>query len=119
MGRRRLAALVVAAVIVESPRATGEPYVPAPLEVLHLKSSSTARTDKGSDLRLPPGYFMDEPKFAQLDSELKTLQDARTRLEAENASLRKSASQDISFGWIALSTALVLGLSGGYYLGTR
>jgi hypothetical protein len=49
---------------------------------------------------------------------MKRLQDAETRLRAENASLRKDAG-GITFGWYTLGTALVLGLAGGYYVSTK
>lgn len=117
--RRRAAVLVALTVTFEAPRVAADPYVPAPLEVLHLKTSSTARTDGGTDLRLPPGYFLDEKKYEAVDDELRILQDERTRLKAENASLRASADDGISFGWYALGTALVLGFAGGYYVSTK
>lgn len=117
--RHRFGIVLTAALVVDSPRAASDPYVPAPLEVLHLKTSTTARTDGGTDLRLPPGYFLDEKKYEAVDDELRILQDERTRLKAENASLRASADGGITFGWYALGTALVLGFAGGYYVSTK
>lgn len=86
--------------------------------VLHLKTPSSARTDGGTNLRLPPGYFLDETSWAKLDAETRRLQERETRLKAENESLRKSA-RSISFGWYALAGAFVLGASLGAYAATR
>lgn len=116
MNRRVVVSLVVA---LSMPGDAGaEPYAPKPGETLHLQTSSTARTDGGTDLRLPPGYFLDEPTHTKLDAEMRRLQDAETRLNAENSSLRKSA-QGISFGWKSMSTVLLVGIAIGAYTATR
>lgn len=119
MLRRRVVVVAAAlAVLLPGRGAAADPYTPPPGQVLRLKTPSNVRTDGGSDLRLPPGYFLDEPAWGKLDTELRRLQDQETRLEAENQSLRKSA-KGVSFGWYALGTAVALGLAGGYYLGSR
>jgi hypothetical protein len=115
---RRRRVLAVAIVLTLASRASADPYSPKPGETLHLTTPTTGRTDGGTDLRLPPGYFLDEPTHSRLDLEVKRLQDAETRLTAENASLRKSAS-GISFGWKTMATVLVVGVSIGVYAATR
>jgi len=61
---------------------------------------------------------MDESTWSRLDTEMRRLQDAETRLTAENESLRESANE-IGFGWYALGAALVVGFAGGLYVGLR
>lgn len=108
--RRRLA--LVCAVATSLPcRALADPST-------HLKTPSSVKTDGGTDLRLPPGYFLDEPAWGKLDAETRRLQETETRLTAENRSLRKSA-REVSFGWKTLSAALVLGFAAGAYAATR
>lgn len=58
-------------------------------EPLRIRSSSSVVTDGGSNLRLPPGYFLDDEQWVVLDTEVRRLQDAETRLKAENQELRK------------------------------
>lgn len=96
MRRRIIAAIVVVALTRD---ASAEP-------IYHLKSPSTLKTEKGSELKLPPGYFLDEATWQERDLELKAAQDARTRLKAENDSLRKSANE---YPWLA---TLVVGAFG-------
>lgn len=115
MRRRRAALLVALTLTIEAPRAAAEPYTPKPGEVLHLKRPTTGRTDGGTDLRLPPGYFLDEAKYEAVDDELRILQDERTRLKAENASLRESA-KDWSPPWWLIATAFAAGTSAGVYV---
>lgn len=91
----RRACFVVGLVLVLGVRsAAGENPCPDP--GCHLKSPSTLTTERGSVLKLPPGYFLDEPTFAQRDAELKAAQDRVTRLKAENDSFRKDAAK---FSW--------------------
>jgi hypothetical protein len=108
-------ALVLAAY---SGAAYGEPAPtppPAPSGFLHMRSSSTLRTDGGSELRLPPGYFMDEPTYDKLDAETRRLQDAELRLTVENKSLRKSAS-GWQPGWYTIAGFVATSLVAGWYL---
>lgn len=102
--RKRHAALMLT-VILASQDAHGEP--------VHLKSPSKVETQAGSKLELPPGYFFEEAEKAALDVEMKRLQEREVRLAAENKSLRASADE-ISFGWLALGTAIVAGFALGY-----
>lgn len=101
-------ALTAAIVVALSRGAYGDPSP----TYLHMRTPSHVVTDGGSDLRLPPGYFLDEPTHDKVDAEVRRLQDAETRLTAENQSMRKSLD-----GWqpgfytlaIAAASAIVLG----------
>lgn len=85
---------------------------------LHLQTPSTVVTDGGSNLRLPPGYWMDEPTYKRQDDDLKVLQDKDTRLTVENQSLRQSVS-GWQPGWKMILSAVVTGLAAGIYLGHK
>ncbi len=63
-------------------------------------------------IALPPGRFLGEPTWSGIDTEFKRLQDAETRLTAENTSLRQSAS-GWQPGWKLLVGTLVVGFVGG------
>lgn len=60
-------------------------------EIWRVKSPSTLKTEKGSEITLPPGYFLDEEAWQERDLEMRRLQEIETRLKAENKSLRESA----------------------------
>lgn len=78
---------------------------------LRLHSASSMKTDGGVDLRLPPGYFLTEPDWDKLDKEVRRLQDAETRLSAENKSMRKSLDSGPGWGTLVITiTALSLGV---------
>lgn len=85
---------------------------------LHLQTPSTVHTDGGTDLRLPPGYFLDEGTHDKVDLEMKRLQDAETRLKAENTSLRKTVS-DWQPGWYTLAIAIAGGVALGWYANSK
>lgn len=117
-GRR--CGLAVVIVLVLAARAAAEPC-PTQLEgdgppTPHLQttSSMTLTRDDGAQRRLPPGRFVDEPTWLKLDDKFRELEDTRTRLTAENASLRESVS-GWSPGWRTLAIALVTGAAGGAY----
>lgn len=84
----------------------------APLD-LHMRTASHVVTDGGADVRLPPGWFLDEASYAALDTETKRLQDAETRLTAENGSLKQSLS-GWQPGWYTMASVLLGGLVLGY-----
>lgn len=81
---------------------------------LRLRSWSHVQTDGGSDLRVPPGYFMDEENYNKLDLEVRRLQELETRLTAENRSLRESVS-GWQPGWKTLALTLAVGVVAGFY----
>ena len=82
--------------------------------VLHLHSDSHVVTKGGSELDLPPGYFVPEPDWDKLDAETKRLQDQEVRLTAENKSL-KDATSGWQPGWRTLAITLVTGIALGVY----
>ena len=85
-------------------REAGAEDNPCPDPGCRIKTPSTLTTEKGSILKLPPGYFLDEPTWAKRDAELKLAQDAVTRLKAENESFRKDAG---TAWWIPLVGVVV------------
>jgi hypothetical protein len=106
---RRKHVLAIAAVLAFSREAHGEIY--------RIKSPSTLKTEKDSELKLPPGYFLDEKTWQERDLELKEAQEARTRLKAENDSLRKSANE---YPWLATGVVGAFGvLAGIVYMATK
>jgi hypothetical protein len=82
MMRRRLFVAAALATVLAAREASGDIY--------HLKSPSQLKTEKGSELKLPPGYFLDEKTWQERDLEMRRLQEQETRLGAENKSLRNS-----------------------------
>lgn len=107
MSRKTLA--TVAALVVLTLRTAGAAAEPADRPI-HIGTSSTVETDGGSTLRLPPGYFLTEPLYSKLDTELIRLQDAETRLTAENETLRKK-TESWSPGWRTLAASFVAGIA--------
>ena len=98
---RRVFLAAALATVLFAREATGEP-------ILHIKTPSTLKTEGGSELRLPPGYFLDEEAWRERDLELKRLQESDVRLRAENRSLRKSAEAD-AIPWKTIGCAIVFG----------
>lgn len=66
-------------------------------------------------LVLPPGHFVDAATWAKLDDTIVTAEDAVTRLNAENKSLRSTLS-GWSPGWLTLTTTLLVGAGVGWYV---
>src|SRR5689334_9371519 len=114
----RLAALLSASLLLLASRAAADPttIVPPPPINLHFSSNTSVRTDTQPDveLRLPPGYYLDEDTWNKLDVEVKRLQEQEIRLAAENKSLRASASGWYP-GWRFVAAALVVGIGVGAY----
>ena len=112
--------VVTLAVLLLPSHATADPatFSAPPPSPVHLHTASDLATDGGSKLRLPPGYYLDEPTWSTLDVELHRLQTAETRLTAENASFRKSAA-GWQPGWKTIATSLLVGVAGGVYLSRK
>ena len=91
---------------------------PAPGAPIHVQTESQIVTYGGSRLTLPPGYFMDEPAWAKLDGEVRRLQDAETRLTAENKSLRSSA-RAFSCDVKCVALLVVVGVATGVVVGIK
>lgn len=105
-------AAIIAAILVIATVANADP---APPVNLHMRSPSRVVTDGGTELRLPAGYFVDEATHDKLDNELRRLQAAETKLNAENSTLRADMA-----GWqpgpYTLAITFVVGLAAGMYL---
>lgn len=116
MTRERSAGCVVALVVLLlSTRAATQPASdPEPAPHVHVLEPATITTDSGKSRRIPPGHFVDEPRWSLLDVEMRRLQDAETRLTAENASMRKTTSAWRP-GWKMLGSALLTGITVGAY----
>lgn len=106
--RVRTCALLVAALVALTPSNAFADDNPCPDPGCHLKTPSNLTTDGGSVLRLPPGYFLDEPTWTRRDAELKDAQDKVTRLKAENESFRKDAAK-VSWAPIVGTAISVIG----------
>lgn len=123
-----LKALIVALVLVilTAPRALAQPAEEPPVEeVLPMpKPHLLLRTGPG-ELLGPDGkrylipqlsHVLTPEKFSELDAELMRLQEAETRLQAENKSLRQSAD---SVPWLPVVIGVGLGVVAGAYIGAR
>lgn len=114
--------LTIAFLVALTSKAFGDPLTPSPdpappkplTSYLHLRTPAHVLTDGGADLRLPPGYYLDEPTWGKLDTEVRRLQDSETRLNAENKSLKTSLS-GWQPGWWTLAGAVAGGLAIGWY----
>lgn len=84
---------------------------------VQLSSSAACHTDGGSDIRLPPGRFFDEAAWAKLDAETVRLQTVETRMTAENASLKASATSGP--GWYTLAGAFAAGVAATLYVRSK
>lgn len=135
--RRRAAAVAVLLALLAAAPAAGDPAPTAPPTVItpaptdsafepvevkpdlskpvQIVSDSVVQTDGGSILHLPPGRYYRENVWAALDTEIRRLQAAETRLAAENASLHKTLG-GWQPGWWTLVTVLSAGAAGGWYL---
>ncbi len=103
-----------------SATAAAEPFPePEPIgdEVIHVTVPSVLTVPSGGAYALPPGWFLPEPRWDALDFEVRRLQDAETRLGAENRYLRDEAGGTV--GWRAvvagLAGALAVGIAVGAY----
>lgn len=115
MPRKVLACVAALLVFFRAGLAIAEPYEQKPGETLHIKTPGTLFTEGGSVVLTLPGHYYDDIGHGKLDTEMRRLQEAETRLKAENDSLRKSA-KGVSFGWVVLGTALAAGITTGYLL---
>ena len=119
--KRAACALVCAAVLLVSRAAAGQDAGPPPDATepdteLHLRvwSPGVIITDTGAAARIPPGRYLAEPLWLRLDTEVRRLQDAETRLAAENKSLRDAPG---GRGWVwGLVIGLATGAAGTWYL---
>lgn len=109
----KLIAIVVALGLCSVPTASAD--TPG---VTRIKSDATLTTAKGSVVQLPPGYYLPDPVWLKLDTEVKRLQDRETQLAAENKQLRTTASA-WEPGWKTLTLALLTGATAGFYIHSK
>jgi hypothetical protein len=121
--RRKFALAVVCGALLASREAAADPDppdAPAGTTYLHLVHGGHLTTPGGADLTLPPGYYVDAGSWDRLDAEVHRLQDAETRLTAEEASLEASAHAGGAPGWVYAAAGLVVGaLAGAAYVHYR
>lgn len=116
----RRALVVIALVLGLTAEAAADgpaPAAPAPVLWYHAPAPVHLTVEGGGSYDLPAGYYLPEPAFVVLDTEVRRLQDAETRLNAENQAMRESVA-GWRPGWKALATSLAVGLVGGWYLHT-
>jgi hypothetical protein len=107
MAVKRLVAAIVLAIVLLSARPAGaEPAPP-----IHVTVPTTISDAAGHSLALPPGFFLEEATWAALDVELRRLQEAETRLRAENQVFRDSDAPP-RWWWVAVGVAV--GAAGGF-----
>ncbi len=117
MASPRKIAVVVVTLAALASRAAADPQPAPPPDLshyVHLESRFHYKTDGGSEGDLPPGFFLDEPTWAKVDTDVKAMQDLQTRLLAENASMKKTLA-GWQPGWWTLGAALVSGVLLGWY----
>lgn len=109
--KRALALAIAGVILLLASPAIAEPPT---LEVTPITEPVTLRADSGAELRLPPGFFVPLPLWETLDQEVRRLQDAETRLGAENRSLRASLDEGPGWGTVALvGLTLAAGIAAG------
>lgn len=115
--RPRVVLAAVVALVLSSSVARADDAAPAPV-VLQTPApralcKALPTSENVPECRLvPPGRFLDEATWQRLDARFRELEEARTRLTAENKSLRGAVS-----AWQPGWGTLLLTLAGGVTLG--
>lgn len=78
---------------------------------LHFTAGARCVTPGGADLTLRPGRWLPDETWSTLDLEVRRLQDAETRLRAENDSFRASAKSRAP--WVLAGLAFAAGIAAG------
>ncbi len=102
----------------DEPVTPTEPTVIAIDEPIHLLKPSTLVTENGTNLKLPVGYFLPDRHYDALNVEVVRLQDAETRLTAENDSLREAAERPgagLKTVALAVGVSLIVGMGLGLW----
>ena len=120
MIHHRLGIAITVGLLSFTPSVAAADPAPAPATIVvppptHIHTASTVTTDGGSTLHLPPGYFLDEPAWDNLNVQIKKLQDTDTDLTAQNKAMQTTLS-GWSPGWRTLAVAVVTGVAIGVYL---
>ena len=121
MTARRAALAIAVALVLTAPRLTSaEPAAPARVYLELPAPRTLCRPGDGGPVcrELPPGRFLDAVSWAELDLKFRELENARTRLTAENGALR-AAVEGWSPGWrtlaIAVASGVAIGAAGYHY----
>ncbi len=77
-------------------------------EPLRFTRGAQCTTDGGTQLRLDPGYYLPSLMWDNVDAEMRRLQEAETRLQAENASLR-AKPEVMSWGMVVVAATTLIG----------
>lgn len=125
MPRPLYVAVVVAAALVLAPAVAHGDCENAPVEPLptpHVVLDSgpgVLDAPNGRSYFLPVGtHILDGLSWQKQDDEVRRLQELETRLTAENASLRETAS-GWQPGWKLMLATLVVGVAGGVYIHSK
>lgn len=108
----RARSLVVIAALLLASRAAADDTVPPPV-VIQTLTPMILRRDDGAERRVPPGRFLDEQTFQKLDARFRELEASKTRLSAENKSLRGALSS-WQPGWGTLLITVASGITNGW-----
>lgn len=131
MTSRIKAAVIVGVLLVLVPRASADPVTPveppAEAEILPMPSThlwmrsgpGTLRGPNGKDYLIPQNsHILTNERWSELDSEMLRLSEQETRLDAENKSLKKSASAWTPPAWL-LVMAFGAGAASGAYMAMK
>ena len=83
---------------------------------LRFKTPATCTTGGGSVVDISPGRYMPEDVYLEWDARYKAHENAITRLEAENASLKSNVKTESLVGWKTAVGAAMLGVFAGRYV---
>jgi len=106
--------LVVVLVLATCTPAYADP--PPPDRPIKFPESVEIIYGAGESKRLPPGYWLDESHWDTLDRELRRLQDAETRLEAENEVFRKEAGMSWRIALAVFGLGVAAGVGGALWI---
>lgn len=120
MSHRKLSALIIATLVLRPVVAEADPQ-PMPTEQITLRSGEGELCLKvtGKCFTIPQmSRVLAPPAADRVDAELRRLQDAETRLAAENKHMRERVS-GWSPGWKTLAVTMLTGIATGVYLGLK
>lgn len=109
MRLKAAASAIVLALVVLTARAAADPTPVEQDPPIHFVHGVHVLTPGGADLTLPPGYYLSEPAYDKVDAEVRRLQDAETRLTAENGALKHDVERGSSW-WVVAAGIVSAGL---------